>query len=292
MRKFFAPIFAVALSAAALTAAAPASAGVVDSCGGIELNATATCEMRVSGGCTASCEPPALTVQCSAELYAGCNGQCNVAVDAMCVSSCQATCQADCTVNPANFNCAAECRADCGAQCDGKCAASAAPDDCKASCQATCGGECDARCDATPPSADCQAQCTSCCTGSCEAEANMDCQIDCQAGGYVDCRTSLQGGCEAACQKPEGALFCDGQYVDVGDQLDACVADLKGLLQIEVKGYASGNAQCSDGRCTAEGKAGFSCAQSAGDSSSGAVGILGALAAFGLALGRRKNQRA
>jgi MYXO-CTERM domain-containing protein len=122
----------------------------------------------------------------------------------------------------------------------------------------------------------------------------MTCQVDCQAKGFATCETKLEGGCKTACTKPDGALFCDGQYVDVGDQLDQCVADLKSLLQIQVKGYASGDAQCSNGSCTAEGKAGFSCAQAAagaGDSSGNALGILGALAAFALAIGRRKNER-
>ncbi len=291
MRKFFAPILAAALSAAFFTAAAPANAGIMDSCG-IEVNATAKCEIRVSGGCTASCQPPALTVQCSADLYLGCNAMCTVMADVACTTSCQGTCEADCTVNAANFDCAAECRGDCGATCDARCGGTANEEDCRASCSATCGGECDAQCEATLPGADCKGQCQSCCSGSCEAKANMDCQIGCQAGGYVDCRADLQGGCEAACSKPEGALFCNGQYVNVGDRLDSCVADLQSLLQIEVTGYASGSANCSGGRCTAEGEAGFSCAQSAGESSGGALGILGALAAFGLALGRRKNQRA
>jgi len=117
--------------------------------------------------------------------------------------------------------------------------------------------------------------------------------VDCQAKGFVECETSLTGGCQAACSKPEGALFCDGQYVDVGDQLDACIADLKSLLQIEVKGYAYGDAECRGNTCTAEGEAGFSCAQAgAGESSGSALGILGAIAAFGLAMGRRKNERA
>jgi hypothetical protein len=292
MRTSFAPLLAVALSAAFLGFAAPASAGIVDSCGRIELSASAQCEMRVEGGCTASCQPVNFTAQCSAELYVGCGGECNVMIDASCTASCSATCEADCAVDPGKFDCAAACRADCSGSCDATCVGAKNTAECRSSCSATCAGDCDARCDATPPSADCKAQCASCCTGSCEAEANMSCQVDCQAKGYVGCTTDLQGGCETACTRPDGALFCDGQYIDAGDQLDQCVADLKSLFQIEVKGYAYGDAQCSNGECTAEGAAGFSCAQDAGagQSSSSAAGILGALAAFGLAFSRRKNQ--
>jgi len=120
----------------------------------------------------------------------------------------------------------------------------------------------------------------------------MDCQIMCQSSGYVDCETNLTGGCKTACSRPEGALFCDDQFVDVKDgQFDKCIADLKSILQIEV--YAEGSANCERGTCTAEGSAGFSCAQSgAGNSeSSSALGMLGAMAAFGLAFGRRKKAR-
>lgn len=293
MRTSFAPLFAVALSTALLGFATPASADIVASCGSIELSASSECEVRVEGGCTASCEPVNFTAQCSAELYVGCSGMCTATATVQCTSSCQATCEAECTVDPAKFDCAASCRADCDGSCDATCVGAEDTAECRASCKSTCAARCDGRCDATPPSADCNSKCEASCNGSCEADANMSCQVQCQSTGYVDCQTDLQGGCEAACSKPEGALFCDGQYVDVGDQLDQCVADLKSLFDIEVTGYVEGNAQCSGGRCTAEASAGCSCSQGVGAGSSGnAVGILSAIAAFGLALGRRKNQRA
>ncbi len=64
------------------------------------------------------------------------------------------------------------------------------------------------------------------------------------------------------------------------------------LLNIEVKGYAYGDAQCEGGSCTAEGEAGFSCSASNGNASdAGTVfGLLGAAAAFGMAFGRKRRQ--
>jgi hypothetical protein len=293
MRTSFASLFAVALSTALLGFAAPASAGIVDSCGGIELGASADCELRVEGGCTASCEPVSFTAQCSAELYLDCSGGCKVDADVQCTASCQTSCEAECKIDPGKFDCAASCRADCSGSCDATCVGAKDTTECRASCKSTCAGKCDARCDVTPANADCSAKCQSSCTGSCEADINMSCQVDCQYDKYVGCETELKGGCEAACSKPDGALFCDGQYVDVGEQLDQCVADLKSLFEIEVTGYAYGDAQCSNGECTAEGHAGCSCAQGVGlgSSSGSALGILGAIAAFGMALGRRKSQR-
>ncbi len=292
MRTFFAPVLAVALATAFMGVAAPANAGISDSCG-IELGAGAQCEMRVTGGCTASCTPINFSAQCSADLYVGCNGGCTAMLDVMCTASCGASCEASCAVDPGKFECAASCEADCGNSCADTCTGANDNDRCRASCDSTCSGKCSAKCEATAPSADCKAKCSASCGGSCEAQANVSCQVDCQAKGFVECETSLTGGCQTACAAPDGALFCDGQYVDVGDQLDKCIADLKSLLQIEVKGYAYGDAQCSGASCTAEGEAGFSCAQAGvtGESSGSALGILGAIAAFGLAMSRRKNER-
>lgn len=293
MRALFAPLLGVALSTALLGFAAPASAGVRESCGLFQINTNTQCEIRTSGGCVTSCQPLNFTAQCSAELYVGCNGTCKATVEASCTTNCQASCESQCQVDPGKFECAADCRAECGASCDASCMGSASGR-CHDSCESTCAGKCDARCEATPPSADCKTKCQSSCSGSCDAEANMDCQISCQADGFVTCETKLQGGCETACSKPEGALFCDGQYVEVKDSFDQCMEDLKAQFQITVKGYAYGEAGCEGGSCSAEGHAGFSCAQAAmtGESSGSALGILGAIAAFGLAVSRRKNQRA
>jgi hypothetical protein len=228
MRTFFAPLAAIALSTAFLGVATPANAGIVESCG-VDISAGSQCEMRVEGGCTASCTPVNFTAQCSADLYVGCNGMCTATVDVGCTTTCTAACETQCQVEPAKFDCAASCRADCGASCDARCAGAADGNRCRSSCNSTCSGECEARCSATPPSADCKTKCDASCNGSCKADANMDCQIDCQAKSFVSCETDLQGGCETACSKPDGALFCDGQYVDVGDKLDQCVADLKAM---------------------------------------------------------------
>lgn len=296
MRKLFAPVLAAALSTAFLGFAAPARAGIVDSCGLIEINADTKCEMRVEGGCTTSCTPINFTAECSAQLYVDCNGGCNATIDAQCTATCGATCSAECMVDPAKFDCAASCKADCSGSCDARCAGAADTNRCRSSCQSTCDGECNARCEVTPPSADCQAKCDASCSGSCDADVNMQCQIDCQNKSFVDCETKLEGGCKTACSKPDGALFCDGQYVEVGDKLDACVAALEEAFQIKVTGYAYGDAQCSGNSCTAEAGAGCSCAQVAAggahESTGTALGLLGAFAAFGLAAGRRKKQSA
>lgn len=260
MFKSIAKLAAVAIVPAALFVSSAGHAREVEACGNLDFTANASCEVVVEGGCTAKCEPVNFTVSCAAELYAQCDGSCTGSATVECTGGCQASCEAECKVDPGSFDCNASCRADCSASCQGQCSASSTAGDCEASCESTCSGECTAQCDLTPAMADCTAQCQSCCSGSCNAEANFDCQIDCQAKGYVDCRSELQGGCETQCTKPQGALFCDGQYVDAGDRLKECLDYLEAELKIDVKGYASGSAECSGNECKAEGKAGFSCA--------------------------------
>jgi MYXO-CTERM domain-containing protein len=120
----------------------------------------------------------------------------------------------------------------------------------------------------------------------------MDCQISCQASGYVDCKADLQGGCEIACQSPDGALFCDGQYVDTGGNLQECIAALQALLNIEVD--VSAYAQCSGNTCEAGVDAKCSACAVAPTSNSAWSGY--SLAALGLGLGlaglRRRRRRA
>lgn len=243
-------------SALALTLAAPNTARAgIDACGDIYVEAEASCRVEVEGGCTAMCEPPRLEAQCAAELYANCEGQCSASASVDCTASCQSSCVADCEVDPGSFDCSASCNADCQGSCEAQCGGDS---ECRASCEATCSAGCDARCSGTPPSATCEARCEASCEGSCEAQANIDCQVDCQAGGYVDCKADLQGGCEAQCQRPEGALFCDGQYVDAGNNLQECVAALEAQLNIQVDGYAEGS--CQPGSCSGEAGGSISCA--------------------------------
>ncbi len=233
--------------------AAPARADVLSACGNIELKADAKCEVKVGGGCEVACEPINFTAAC----YAKCEGGCELSIEAGCEVDCSGQCGATCEVDPGKFDCTAQCELDCNASCDGFCSAQSDQAQCKGSCEATCNGECGASCDATAPSATCDAKCTACCSGTCQAEANFDCQLECQGG----CTAELEGGCTAKCQKPEGAVFCDGQFIDTSD-LDSCLDALNAFLTVEVT--ASGSASCDGGSCKAEGEVGVSCAAAPG----------------------------
>jgi hypothetical protein len=224
-------------------------------CGDIHVEASARCEVLVEGGCVAHCEPVSFEAACAAELHANCDGECNASASVDCRTSCEADCSGRCEVDPGSFDCRAECNADCQGSCSASCSSN--DSECRAACEATCSASCDGRCEATPPSAECNAKCEASCEGSCEAEANVDCQVECQADGFAMCEADLQGGCEAQCQKPEGALFCDDQYIDHGGNLEECINSLQAELNIEVEGYAE--AECANGTCEAEAGGAISC---------------------------------
>jgi hypothetical protein len=168
-----------------------------------------------------------------------------------------AECTGECKVDPGKFDCEAACRADCDGQCEGQFSASSDKATCMAQCSGSCGVSCRSSCDVDLPDADCNAKCEAGCEGSCKVDTNFDCQADCQAKGYAKCQAEIQGECKARCESDEGALFCDGQFVDNGDELDECVAALKAAFnaKVTVKAESEGESGCDGGTCEASGSA-------------------------------------
>src|SRR5207244_2079954 len=81
----------------------------LSSCGDINVEADATCEVEVQGGCTVHCAEPQLQVACSAKLEASCQGMCTADADVKCTGSCDVKgCEAKCNVDPGSFDCNAE----------------------------------------------------------------------------------------------------------------------------------------------------------------------------------------
>jgi hypothetical protein len=284
MKKSFV-LAASALAAIAVSLSTPAHAKGISSCGNIDVEANSTCKVEVQGGCTAKCTPVTFEAACAAELKVTCDGSCTGSASATCTGSCDVTaCQAECNVDPGMFDCSVNCKADADAHCAGQCSSSANQSECTASCKATFAAECDASCQGTPPSATCEARCSASCQGSCQAQANLSCQVDCQSQSYASCTTRLQGGCTADCQKPDGALFCDGNYVDHGGNLNDCIAAIEAAIPIKVDASARGTASCSGNSCMAEGDAQASAKCSAAPGPAHGSGIPFLLVAFGALL--------
>jgi len=228
-------------------------------CGNIELTAIGECHLEFSGGCKAKCTP--------VNFVASCDGECNADISVDCSASCEADCSASCTADPGSFDCSADCSASCDATAAAHC--DSGDNDCVAYAKASCEGDCSAQCEATPPSAECDAQCQASCSGSCEADANLDCEVQCSA--------DLTGGCDVDCDAPEGALFCDGQYIEVTD-LASCAQYLLDNFSISLDISVTGDVSCS-------------VADPGATSAAGGLGVMfGLMSLGGLAAARRRRR--
>jgi MYXO-CTERM domain-containing protein len=260
----------------------------LEACGNIDVSANATCKVETQGGCTAKCEPVNFELACAAKLEAQCNGECTATADVQCAATCKADCTGQCTANPGNLDCNASCEGRCDGDCEAKCASNGNKSECVASCKACCSGHCDAQCTGKPPTASCEAKCEGSCQGSCEAKANVDCQVSCQSKLYAGCKSSLSGGCTTQCSKPEGALFCDGEYVDTGNNLQNCIDALNAVLNVKVQ--ASGSASCAGNECNAEGTASASCASAPATDGVNGGAIFAGLGLVAVAATRRRKR--
>jgi len=243
-----------------------------DPCGKFDFSGGLNCKIEVEGGCSAQCTP--------LSFKAGCQGGCTATATTSCTGSCGTQCLAEC--NPELLDCFAGCHAECDAELEAMCEAEGDPDvDCQEQAVAQCDMHCETSCE-VPPS-NCQEHCQSCCNGGCTTQANFDCDFACFA--------ELQGGCEVQCSKPEGAIFCNGQYVYASD-ITACVAWLaeRGL---EVDASASASVSCSGGDCdiaSAVDAGGLCSVEAPGSGAPDAEGLL-ALMIVGLGVGVRRSRR-
>ncbi len=273
---------------APLAIATTAHAGI-GACGNIHVEASAECEVQGGIECEASCEPIRLEAQCAADLTLECRGGCEgeIAIEAECTGSCEADCMGECEASPPTFDCRGQCFADCEGRASARCATG--DNECIASAEGSCEAECSATCEVEPGTLDCEAECSGSCEASCtgSAEAYFDCQVECQRPRFEGCTAELRGGCMAECSTEEGALFCDGNYVDHGGNLAECVDSLRGLLNIMV----SGSASCEGNSCMAEGSISCDCtaAEPQDNLRNGGLFALGGLFLFGFAR-RRRNR--
>lgn len=203
------------------------TSGENEPCGKFDFSGGFDCKIEVEGGCTAQCTP--------LSFKAGCTGGCNASASTDCTGSCGTQCLAEC--NPELLDCFAGCHGECDADVQAQCEAKGGSTDCAEQAVAQCDMHCESACE-VPPS-DCQDHCVSCCNGGCTTQVNFDCDFDCFA--------ELKGGCDVQCSKPDGALFCNGQYVYASD-IKECIAWL--LEQgIEVDASASASLSCDGGSC-------------------------------------------
>jgi hypothetical protein len=110
--------------------------------------------------------------------------------------------------------------------------------------------------------------------------------------GRADCEADMQLKCETQCNDPDGAVFCDGEYVDRGNNARECIAALNAALDVEVEGSASSSGECAGNTCQgqAEAKGSAKCSVSkpgSNDDLGVSIGLLGLVAASAAARRRR-----
>ena len=89
------------------------------------------------------------------------------------------------------------------------------------------------------------------------------------------------------CKDPKGSIFCDGQWVDSGGNLEACANALNAILNLKFSSSAS--AECVGNTCSAEAKASASaCSTTTPDSPNAPLAPAAiAMCAVGAVLARR-----
>ena len=257
--KKLACMTATVLGASGLFASTALAETSTNPCGNIEFTSVGECHFEFEGGCKANCQP--------LSFVAACDGQCNAEVNVECTGSCTGGCQAECEAN-ANFSCTTNCEADCETQVVAQC--DSGDTECENYCRSSCSTECESSCQGSAE-LDCQGQCDMCCEGSCDANANFDCNISCSA--------ELKGGCEIDCDAPEGALFCDGQYLAIQD-IPACVEYLVENFEIEIEIEVEASASASVGGCSTSGT----------NNDFNPAALLGVAAAVGAVAARRRRK--
>jgi hypothetical protein len=270
-------IVAAVLAAAPLFAAGTARAEDNGPCGNFDFSGDISCKVQVSGGCTASCDTPKVTVACG--------GKCTATSTSTCTGSCGTACLQEC--NPELLDCFAGCHAECDQPAIDVCKQQHPNDDCvtqgKAQCDVHCKGSCKV------PDSSCQEHCTKCCSGACTTQVNFDCDYSCLADVEVSCK--------AQCAKPTGGIFCNGQFVNATD-VQQCVAYLASKLKInvDVSATASATTECGPNGCSgsADGKASAKAAgcMAAPGSNNGLAGAFGLIAGLGIITTIRARRRA
>ncbi len=217
MRKAY--LFGVLGVVASLFAALPANAGMPE-CGNIRFEGLSNCEVRVTAACDASCSELGIyKTACATKLVTTCGPQCTLAAVPTCTDSCTVSCKSDCD-NGINVICAHNCFDECTVTRDASCAGKTDTAQCAATWNANCDKECGAKC--VTVDGGCYNHCIECCDGSCTADANMDCQDVCQTNQIEQCKQEFRANCSASCSG-DGALFCNGEFIIAGSQLESCM---------------------------------------------------------------------
>jgi len=265
-----------------------AQAKALDKCGGVYLNADAKCEFKKVQACETTCSATSVEQVCAQKTYNNCSNNCTESASTSCTKTRSDSCSKECETISTKTS-----REVCVSECSDSCTASAVSgnhfngDHNK--CQRSCAHDCNARCDSSSSSdqtTDCETKCQSVVENVCVEEVNRECVLSCQTDTYESCETETVNTCNTTCKDKGGALFCDGQFIgasNVQDCADQLAAEFSMTVEIAVDKAVDATEDCID---STKSKCSFSPPTRGG---SGAL-ALGALAALGVVLGRRRRR--
>jgi hypothetical protein len=279
---------ALALFSTVLLLPNAAHAKALDKCGGVYLNADANCEFKKVQECQTTCSATSVEQVCAQKTYTSCNNTCTESASTSCTSTQSDSCSKECETISTKSS-----REVCVSKCSDSCTASAVSDNRFGGdhnkCQKNCSHDCNARCESSSTSdhnTDCETKCLSVVENVCVEEVNRDCVLSCQTDNYESCETETVNTCNTTCKDKGGALFCDGQFIgasNLQDCADQLAAEFSFNINVAVKDAVDATNDCVD---SAGSKCSFSPPTSGG---TGAL-ALGALAALGVVIGRRRRR--
>lgn len=212
--------------------ASGAASARLEACGGVFLSGDAHCEFVRDQDCETRCEVTSVETACVASLQSSCDSMCQASAQTQCSQTCEPSCTEECSKvdKPSSQGL---CRSECADDCQAKCEGSDNHGRCMACCQQNCNVRCDDHCRSDDTAEVCETKCSPVCTDRCVAEANSSCQIDCQTREFESCQTTTVETCQKDCHDTGGAIFCDGQFLNVTNLKD-CAAELASQLSIKV----------------------------------------------------------
>jgi hypothetical protein len=217
----------------------PLSASAQDglaACGNIAVEYRSDCVVEPPGiTCEERCTPVRVETSCASQLRTVCAEECTTTIVEEEVEVCSTDCVTECELNPGGFDCDLSCRGRCSGNCSSRCSTNSDATHCLASCRANCAASCSGGCQLVLPSASCEEICTPSCRSEVRARETVACQIQCQDKLFTECEDRLVGGCKTDCRSVEGALFCEDQFIDHGDNLQQCIDALQDF-EVTVEG--------------------------------------------------------
>ncbi|MEI9936565.1 MAG: hypothetical protein WDO69_05005 [Pseudomonadota bacterium] len=264
-----------------------AHAKALDQCGGVYLTADSQCEFKPIQDCQTTCSTTSVEQVCAQKTYSMCTDMCSTTDITSCTKTHSDSCSKECstiTEKSSHEVCVSECSDSCTSTAESDHHFGGDHGKCEASCSHDCNAKCDT-CSTTDQTTDCETKCMSVTESECTEEVNRDCTLNCQTDNYESCQTDTVNTCNTTCKDKGGALFCDGQFIGTSD-LQACANQLADEFNFDIDVTVHAAVTATENNTKSSTKCSFSPPTRGGN---GAM-ALGALAALGVVLSRRRRR--